>query len=718
MKPLRWPIALLFLVLTTFALAGVASAHMGAERFKVEKRSSVPPTGPRGQLAVKSLTGGDTVRLLRGEDGDFTGVFEVDNTGPGPLLVNRVFVLDAEDDPRSPPGLSALPETPTRSAIPAGGSRRFRVMWRPGDARAKELFAELVIDTDAAQPGATVVDAPKVIGVVAERRAGVMTHVASILVLLPLLAALLAAISRFVPALDPRRLRVVAAAVLALEAFFGAWMLAGFDRELGKRDGNEGLQFIERAVIDGKSGIELYLGVDGLSVAVAAVIAVVGLVGVLSSDASSPASRRNVGAAGLMVSGAMLVVLAQTSFLFVLGWALAGAGATMVALAVSRRAGVRVALSAIASTVLLGVWARAMATHTGAVYLSDGTEAAAVYGFPDLARAHFSSIEGAWLGLPPFRAMWLSGFLGVSAFLAVPPLMGWLGGLVAPMAADAAEREATADSWPSLVASVLPALAAYGVVRMIVIAPDAARWGGESLPAIGAVLVAIGGLAALFEGSLPRIGIHLAMTRTGLFLLAAFSLTPEGLASASGLVASLPVAALTFHLAASRVSALAGGGALERLVGLGRSAPLSAGAIVLGAAALAGLVLPGLSAQLLGVTGSFGRNPAVTVAAMLGLGAVALAVARTAKVAFGEPPASLRSEKQLEPFGGAVPDLRRGDAASWMVLALSIVLLAAVPRSFVDAADQLIRDVYPRLDPDGPTRVAAVDTSRPPSRFS
>ena len=308
-------IVLLAIVGAFFVSTPIADAHMGAERFKLEKRVSVPPKGPRGQLELRSLSGEAGVKLLRGEGSDYSGAFEVRNTGPGPLIVNRVFVLDADDDPRSPSGLVAQPEGGTRTAIAPGQSRKYLVTWHSVDARVSELYAQLVVDSDAAKPDAKVVDPPKLIGVVAQRRVGITRHLLVLLVTLPLLAALLALASRFVRSLGDRTLRIAAGAIMFVEASLATWLFAGFDRELGKRDGNDGLQFIERTILDKQNGIELFLGVDGLSVAAVLAATVVGLTAILATDASRGGVRRAIGGTGIVLSGAVLVLVAQTSLL-------------------------------------------------------------------------------------------------------------------------------------------------------------------------------------------------------------------------------------------------------------------------------------------------------------------------------------------------------------------------------------------------------------------
>ncbi len=693
--------ALFGLVLAFGLFTPVARAHMGAERFKLEKRVSVPPKGPRGQLEVRSLSGGREVRLLRGEGSDYVGEFEIRNTGRGPLTVNRVFVVDAEDDPRSPPGLVAQPEGGVRSAIPEGTSRRWSVTWHAAEARAQELYVLLVIDSDAAQPDAKVVDPPKILGIVAQRRVGLGRHGLLALSLLPMFVALLAFASRFVRALGGRVLRVAAVAVMVLEAAIATWLFAGFDRELGRRDGNDGLSFIDRFVIDRGSGIELSLGVDGLSIGVILAVVVVALACFVAL-ASVDDARDRIGGGALLVGGVVLALSVQTTAIFVVAWALSALGAAIATREAAPRASAKIAVVGVLSTVLLGLATRWLASHAGGGTLFDGTESPSSYAFADLGRAHLASELAPVLGLPGYRAAWLLTFLGAASFLPLVPLHSWLGDLGASLAGERRSLSPVA-----LTAALLPTLSGYAILRLcLLVQPDGARWGAESLPVVGVALMALGGLFAVAEPKLDRLGLHLTLTRGGLLLMLAFSLTPQGIEGASSLVTACALGSALFYLTAGTAIGRVRDASLARLGGFGRTAPALSVGLLVGALALGGPALPGLAGPLLGLVGAVGRNP---VSSMAGVAALALAmvgVARAAAVVFGPRPTEWTGSKYLEPFGGALPDLRRADLAWAAPLFTLALLLALAPRLFVGPMDAVIRDLTPRLDPDGPTRVA------------
>jgi NADH:ubiquinone oxidoreductase subunit 4 (subunit M) len=686
-------------------LAPSALAHMGAERFKIEKRVSTPPKGPRGQLEVHGLGGDGEARLLRGEGNDYVGSFEVRNTGPGPLVVNRVFVLDADDDPRSPPGLVAQPEGGIRSAIPPGQTRRWNVTWHAGEARARQLYAQLVVDSDAAQPDAKVVDPPKLVGVVADRRVGLARHVLSLLVALPLLLAALAGASGFVRALAGRTLSVAVTLVAAAEAALAAWAFFGLDRDFGRRDGNEGLQLVERALLSRPHGIELYLGVDGLSASVLFVVTLVVLFAVVAST-SSRDPRRGLLGAGLLTSGVALTLASQTTVLLTGGWALSAVGAVVVTRDVAPRASAKIAWVGGLSSLCLAAGAHWLAGHAGTASLVDGTDTSFVTALPDLGRAHLAGELAPMLGLPGYRAAWLLTFVGAAAFSPLVPVHSWLADLAGSLSSD------RATPWRiALVGALLPATSTYLVLRLCVLVElDGARWGGESLPVVGALLLAFAAVRALSERDLCRIGAHLVMGRSALFSCFAFALTPQALQISAGMIVSLPVAAALFFSGAGAIAAKTRDASLERVAGIGRSAPILSALVVGGAATLA---LPGLADLVVGFVGAVGRNPLSAFAAALALCVLALAAARAARSTFGAAPTGFATSKYLEPFGGAMPDLRRADLA-WAVPLLVLGLaLAIVPRAFVGPTDPLLRDLEPRLDPDGPTRVATLPQGAP-----
>ncbi len=129
------------------------------------------------------------------------------------------------------------------------------------------------------------------------------------------------------------------------------------------------------------------------------------------------------------------------------------------------------------------------------------------------------------------------------------------------------------------------------------------------------------------------------------------------------------------------------------------------GALVVGTLALGAPILPGAWSSLVGLIGSFGRNPALTIVATLAIALSVIAAAKVASSAFGIAPASWRQSKVLEPHGGVPPDARAIEL-SWLVpLLVGVIALGFVPRALLGGAEQPIRELWPRLDPPGPTQV-------------
>lgn len=672
---------------------GTASAHMGEEKFRIERRAIRPPAGPRGQLEVVTGAPGAPVKLLRNADGEYVGSFEIANKGPGPLSVSRVYIAGAEDDPRSAPGLSAVYDGNSRAPIPPNGARRYDVTWQSEQSRVLELYATLVVESDAAAPDADTVDPPKLVGVVATRRLGIARWLPTLLVALPLGLLLAALIGRFAGR-SAGKLAAVGVALATMS--LALWMFLAVNPDLSRRDGNDGLQFIQRFALDRASGVEWFVGVDGWSHALVLIVAVVVFAGVLLVDASSPEWTRVTATIGLVGAGATLVLVGQTTLLFVAGFALAGVGATLLLWdAKDRRASIQVGVATLVSVALLGWAAVQLAELSGATFLVDGSPAAKTYALADVARAALVQHVEPMLGLPAYRAVWLLTFLGCAPFLPLVPFHGWL------RAAGASRSRG------ALVAlALLPVIAGYGVLRLCVaMQPDGARWGAESLPVVGVALIALGALFALAERDLRRLAGPLALARAGAVLLFAFSLTPQGVDGALGVVVGQPLAMGLFAVGVQAAHERVHDSAVDRLRGLATSAPLLAASLVAGVLGLGAMLLPGLSSAFVGVVGSFGRNPVLTIVGAVALALLAVAGARAARTAFGTQPKAWETSKYLEPFGGAPPDLRAREIATVAPLLLVALLLAIAPRPFMSPADRTIRDLWPTLDPPGPTQV-------------
>lgn len=670
-----------------------AVAHMGEEKFRIERRTIRPPDGPRGIAEIRTRAPGEPARLARNADGAYVGTFTVANTGPGPLTVSRVYLAGTDDDPRGTPGLSAVPEGNARTPIPPGGSRVYDVTWRSEQARVLELYATFVVESDGAQPDADAVDPPKLVGVVATRRLGLAKFAPTVLVLAPLALILAALVGRFAG----RRAGKLAATVVALAVtVFAIWTFTAVNPELARRDGNDGLQFIHRFVLDRKSGVEWFLGIDGWSHALLLVVAGVVLSAVALADTGRADWARVTAALGGLGAGATLAIVGQTTLLFVIGVAIAGTSATMMLWdGKNRSASIQAGVATLVAVALLG-WATVeIARLSGGTFLLDGSPVDKTYALSDVARARLVQHLEPLLGLPAYRAVWLLTFAGCAPLLPFAPLHGWIGA-----ASTASSRGASAAI------AILPALGGYGLLRLgIAMQPDGARWAAESLPSIGLAVIVAGAAFALAERDLRRIAGALALGRAGALLLFAFSLTPGGVDGALGVVVSQPVAMGLFVLGAQAAHDRVRDANVEQVRGLRESAPLLAVVVSTGALALGAMLLPGVSASLVGVVGSFGRNPVTTIFGALALALLVAAGARAARAAFGTQPKAWETSKYLEPFGGAPPDLRARELSAAAPLLILALLLALAPRPFLAPADRVIRDLWPALDSPGPTQV-------------
>lgn len=692
----------LVLLVALLSTAGVAWAHMGAERPVITPRKATLPAGPRGKLALVLPEEGRRLRLLRGEETTYVGTFELRNVGPGPLTVTRVYLLDNETAPRNPLGVSVSSEGNIRVSIPPNGSRKYTVSWQAEKSPVSQVFGTLVVETNSASESSTEVDPPAVVAVVADRRVGPIRHLPSILVLLPIvfgLAAFAAGRKRHDRALPKAIAAVGALATLVASGY----LFATFNRNITASDGNDGLQSIQRITLSSAQAIEIAFGADGIGVALPVLFAAMVLACVLAFDKREPSFWAG---ASLLLGGGIGLALAQGLFTIVGCSAILGLGAVVTCpadTAEARSARRMLIATGALSTALLLVGSVTLSRLGGISYLADGTVAPVTTWLPDLAQTHLANDVGRVLGLPAYRFAFLALFLGGALLL---PL---------PFAHAVYERVAAAsnDARAALLTALLPLVSAQLVLRLAIGAQvDAAAWGAESLPYVGALLLAWGALGAVSARDVGALVSRLTVARTGLFLVLTFSLTPQGIAGAWLVAVAGSIGTLGALLASAAIARRLGGTSLRELGGIFRTAPALTVLFVVGlvVASPLGLALSG-AGGFAGLVGAFGRFPMLTLALLVPLAVVAAAVARGVGACVGAPPADLSSKKELEPFGGTIPDLRREDAL-WVSAALACLVVATfAPSLFASFVERPVRDWVPRLDPAGPTQVAATDAA-------
>ncbi|NUO48868.1 MAG: hypothetical protein HOV80_08435 [Polyangiaceae bacterium] len=693
-----------------------AVAHMGHDRPKLEvgKRPPAPRDGPRGRAAVTLADG--PLKLQRTADGSYVGGFELKNTGDGPLQIYRVAVRSEEEGGIRPPvgmGIQTLPKA--TAVLGPGESRLYNVVWRADQTPANQAFAQVVVVTDAAAPGAKEFDPPLFLGVVADRRPLIFRHVLSLAIFLPLLVAIGAVISRSRPTWGERALRLGASAFTVIPLALAAIPLLAFARGLGREGGNDGLQFIERFSL---GGLDISFAVDGLTAPMLPIPALVLIAGIQGAKGGQVA--RFCLFAAPLATATVLLLASQT--LIVLAVALVATALFAVMLGTARGEDGRL-LPASARLLVAGVIASSaflwlthhLARAAPEVVSLDGKTTTTAALLPDVAREllHGHVAPGELLGLPLVNGIVALAIVCAAALSFAAPFHRLGADLAAEL--DAAHA--------ALIVACLSLAGAFVLLRFgVLLSPDAARWASPAVAIVGLVTVLGAVASAAIEPDLRRLAGVLPAAAGGFSWLAASSLTPQGLQGAVAISVSRPLAAALLVLLAGALVSRTGEASLARWGGFGRTAPRMAGALLL--ALTSSACIPGGGAfwgAWLGLVGAVGRAPAIGLCFAIGLGASALVHARLWSLIAGRPEPSWEQSPALEPFGGKVPDLRLGSERAWaFVLIAPLVLLTLAPRSWLGVSNQVVLDALPYIDPPGPTQVATVsepDAPKLPATF-
>ncbi|HTN50855.1 MAG TPA: proton-conducting transporter membrane subunit [Anaeromyxobacter sp.] len=406
---------------------------------------------------------------------------------------------------------------------------------------------------------------------------------------------------------------------------------------------------------------ELHLGVDPLSAFFLACLCLVFGLALLHGLSSLPAApapaggrrlARFAGLAALTVAAMIGVVLARDGVLFLVAWeAMTISSWLLVAhdqgRADARRAAMTYLIASHVGGVALYVLFALLAGHAGS------------YGFDAVVAAGPATptLAGTAFGLA------LAGF-GTKA--AIFPLHVW-----APDAYPAAPPPAAA-----LLSGALSKMGIYGLARLLLLLGPPDGWWGMALVTVGAATAIAGALNAFAKRDLKRLVAYSSVENLGIVALG-LGIGVLGRAAGLPVVAYLGFAGALLHvlnhgvmkalllLLAGDVADATGTRALDRLGGLARTMPLTAGAFLVGAVAISGLPpLNGfvsewlvLSAGLRGAA-SLPAGPAVfAVAAVAALalagGLAAGAFVKAYGVAFLGAPRSDAPRAARDPSGTA-----------------------------------------------------------------
>jgi len=680
-----WLAALAALVVLAAAPAArAAGAGRGAGRIVLSL-----PGGGRGPLVLAPGAGG------------WVGQFTVTNVGAEPLLVSRLAIRGDEDDVRSPArlGVRFVDGAATSATLAPGGAKDVVVSWMPDrDPRVRQAFGHVVVTSTDEDAGEVAMgfraQAPTGLGWVG-------AHALSLLVALPLLVVAAAGIARAAGRKDEPLLRHVALGVAAVELLLALWVWSRFVPDVGRAEGNDGFQLVERAVWVRSIGAEWYLGVDGVSLALLVTVAGLGLV---STALTRPGERRTDGyhaAHALLVSATMAAVVALDLVVVFAAWQVVVVALTMLVGGWggprAQHAAAKIATyGAVGSAAMLAAFVL-LSRASGKTFLVDGTVVAHTTSIPELARTSFAA-RGPVAGVPLVDLAWALLFVAVAVATPVVPLHGWL---------PEALEEAPPGTSVFLAGAVL-SLGPYLLVRVgLGGIPEGARWASASIAALGVLSVAYGGLCAMAQRDLRRFTAYASIASTGACLFGVGSLSSQGVAGAiAGLFAHGMAAALVLGVAGAldqRVRSCD----LGRLGGLGAETPRLAAALGIGlAVSLGAPVLVGFWGPLLSLLGGFARHPVLASAMALALVASAVAHLRVARLTLpGAISPTWRRSTLLEPFGGRIPDASATEVATLVPLVLLALALGVWPAPLLSTMATGVRDASATADPTPPDAV-------------
>jgi len=684
-------------LLRAWLLAAIAAVALLSVRFAAAAPAGVAARHA-GRIALSLPGGAPGPLVLAPGQGGWIGTFTIANVGLEPLVVSRVAIQGDEDDVRSPARLSVrfVDGAATSATLPPGASRDVLVAWMPDrDPRVRQAFGHVVVTSTDEQAGEVAMgfraQLPTGIGWIGE-------HVLTLLVLLPLLVPLAAGAARLGGRGAAALVRRVALGAGLAELALALWAYARFAPGVGRVDGNDGFQLVERAVWVRSIGAEWYLGVDGTSIALVLLTAALGLVAFVLVDAAPRRSDGQHAAAALLLSGAMGAFAALDLVVLFAAWQLMLLAAVMLvggwgSARGDRAAAKLAAYGALGSTAMLAAFV-ALSRASGGAYLVDGTAVAHTLSIPELARTSFAA-KAPMAGVPFAEAAWLLLFVVVAVTTPVVPLHGWLPDAIAEAPPGAA----------LMLAGVVVAQGPYLLVRVGLGAmPEGARWAGASIAALGVLGVAYGSLCAMAQRDLRRFVAYASIASSGACLFGIGAFTPQGIAGAvAGLFAHGVAVALLLGAAAALETRI-GTCALEGIGGLASETPRLAAVAGLGLAVSLGVPgLVGFWGPLLVLLGGFARHPALAVLLAVSLLAAAAAHLRVARrLLGGSLDASWRRSARLEPFGGRIPDAFGRELSALVPLVVLALLLGLVPAPLLSPMSSSVRDVSSRVDPSGP----------------
>ena len=683
-----------------------------------QDRPQAPAPEAHGQIALHAAGRHKPVELQPDADG-FSGTFTIENVGGATLNVSRVAVRTSPSDVRTPPGVSVeLEGGGLATKIAAGESKRVTVRWKTREARAKELYGHVVVESDSVEPSQAAAGEPgrpAAIGIHAERDLGlgfVGEHILSILTFLPLLGVIAIFIAHLMNYRDDKKLRLLTVVLMAVNLALATWLYARFDNGFTRADGNDGFQFIEHAVWIRSLNVEYFMGVDGISISMVFLTALISFVGAIASYSVTEQLKGYFAMYCLLVVGMMGTFVAVDLFLFFVFWEvmLLPMYFLIGIWGGPRRqyAAIKFFLYTLAGSVfmLLGfIW---FYLNCDPTYLVDGSAITRTFSIPELARVAWTAKGMMILGVAAVKVIWVWMFVAFAIKIPMFPFHTWL--------PDAHVEAPTAIS--VILAGVLLKMGTYGILRMnFTLLPEATQWAATSMAVFGVINILYGAFCAMAQKDLKKLVAYSSVSHMGFCLLAMAALTPQGIQAClvqmfnHGLITGMlfTLVGVVYDRVHTRD--------LDKFGGLASEMPLYTAFV--GFAFMASLGLPGLSGfwgEAMTFIGAFPRYRVMTMIAATGvIVTAAYHLWALQRMFLGKFREEWRQNKYLEPFGGKFPEINGRELLSLAPLAVLVLVLGFWPRPLLNLIDKGALEVHRLVDRPGQTQIAAAPAEHPNS---
>jgi NADH-quinone oxidoreductase subunit M len=418
----------------------------------------------------------------------------------------------------------------------------------------------------------------------------------SVMILIPVVGAVLAGLTRTENDKLPRQIGVVTSVVVAAIAIA---MAVQFDTS------TSGLKFVESYTWIPAFGVNFSLGVDGIAlslIVMAAILVPVVFVAAWKESEGHQGTVRQYVVFTLIAESMMIGVFAATDlFLF---YVFFEAILIPMYFLIGRFGGQRAPYAATKFLIY---------SLVGGLFML-----ASLIGLWVQARAQFGEPTFDWVKLTELELsqstqIWL--FLGFFIAFAIKapmvPLHTWL-----PDAASEAQPGSA-----TLMVGVLDKIGTFGMLRYLLpIFPLASEFFTPMIIVLSLVGIFYGALLAIGQSDLKRLIAYTSISHFGFITLGIFAFTPQAQAGAALYMVSHGFSTAALFLTAGFLISRRGSRYIEDFGGVNKVAPVLAGTFFL--AGLSGLALPGMSsfvAEFLVLTGTYVTNPVAAIIASVGI---------------------------------------------------------------------------------------------------